>query len=156
MGEGRNDLSIYRVHGQVCSNRVSTNTQRLWWIIVRRATRVSLNVCSLFRFKGQTQLYGNKPRDFRMAIEEACSKEHGYTDSGLGETNALTNRSEILEFCSLNQASGLSSVPFFLLKFWSKSIGSSLLICHIYVFGYFPFSINLSYICIWVFCILPG
>lgn len=48
-----------------------------------------------------------------MAIEEAVLQEHSYTDSGLGENNALTNRSEILEFCSLNQASGLSSVPIF-------------------------------------------
>ncbi|CAH1447815.1 unnamed protein product [Lactuca virosa] len=37
------------------------------------------------RYRGQTQLYGCKPGDFRMAIEEAFLAENGYLDSGYAE-----------------------------------------------------------------------
>lgn len=33
------------------------------------------------RFQGQTQLYGSKPRDFHMALEEAFSVEKGYQEA---------------------------------------------------------------------------
>ncbi|XAR62967.1 Histone-lysine N-methyltransferase [Bertholletia excelsa] len=52
------------------------------------------------RFRGQTQLYGSKPRDFRMAIEEAILAENGYTDTGLGTgqgTHKATNHGELQE-----------------------------------------------------------
>uniref|UniRef100_A0A5B7CF24 Putative histone-lysine N-methyltransferase ATX4-like isoform X2 n=1 Tax=Davidia involucrata TaxID=16924 RepID=A0A5B7CF24_DAVIN len=58
------------------------------------------------RFQGQTQLYGSKPSDFQMAIEEAFLAEHGYIDTGLGsgqETYPVTNHCEIQEATGSNQ-----------------------------------------------------
>lgn len=37
-------------------------------------------ICSSFRFQGQTELNKSKPSDFKMAIEEAILAEYGYMD----------------------------------------------------------------------------
>ncbi|KAK3037321.1 hypothetical protein RJ639_032083 [Escallonia herrerae] len=58
------------------------------------------------RFRGQTQLYGSKPSDFNMAIEEAFLAEHGYNDTtnGTGQgTDPVTKQSEIQEATGSNQ-----------------------------------------------------
>ncbi|KAK2993869.1 hypothetical protein RJ640_003981 [Escallonia rubra] len=58
------------------------------------------------RFRGQTQLYGSKPSDFNMAIEEAFLAEHGYNDTtnGTGQgTDPVTKQSEIQEATDSNQ-----------------------------------------------------
>ncbi|GFZ01003.1 SET domain protein 14 [Actinidia rufa] len=52
------------------------------------------------RFRGQTQLYGSKPRDFQMAIEEAFLAENGYSETVVGtnqETYPATSHTEIQE-----------------------------------------------------------
>lgn len=52
------------------------------------------------RFQGQTKLYGSKPRDFQMAIEEAILAESGYSNPSvetLQETLPGTEPSEIKE-----------------------------------------------------------
>ncbi|PSS11661.1 Histone-lysine N-methyltransferase [Actinidia chinensis var. chinensis] len=52
------------------------------------------------RFRGQTQLYGSKPRDFQMAIEEAFLAENGYSETVVGtnqETYPTTSHTEIQE-----------------------------------------------------------
>ncbi|KAL0309344.1 UNVERIFIED_CONTAM: Histone-lysine N-methyltransferase ATX3 [Sesamum radiatum] len=46
------------------------------------------------RFQGQTKLYGSKPSDFHLAIEEAILAENGYADSAMEagqETLPVTN-----------------------------------------------------------------
>ncbi|THG23377.1 hypothetical protein TEA_006469 [Camellia sinensis var. sinensis] len=53
------------------------------------------------RFRTQTQLYGSKPIDFQMAIDEAILAENGYTDTGL-ETDPATNHIEIQEATGSN------------------------------------------------------
>ncbi|XP_052191803.1 histone-lysine N-methyltransferase ATX3-like [Diospyros lotus] len=60
----------------------------------------------LDRFHRQTQLYGSKPKDFEMAIEEAYLVENGYIDAGLGtgqETYPAMNRGEVEEGTGSNQ-----------------------------------------------------
>ncbi|PHT74713.1 Histone-lysine N-methyltransferase ATX5 [Capsicum annuum] len=71
----------------------------------------------LDRFKGQTKLYGSRPSDFQMAIEEAILAKHGSTNKGpetKQETSPATNDSGVeeatgsnqeLEFCFSDQAS---------------------------------------------------
>lgn len=55
------------------------------------------------RFKGQTQLYGSKPKDFQMALKEAFSVEKGYLeaavekhDSKVQEANESSDEQERL------------------------------------------------------------
>lgn len=58
------------------------------------------------RFQGQTKLYGSRPSDFHMAIEEAILAEHGYTDKRPEmeqETSPATNDSGIEEATGSNQ-----------------------------------------------------
>ncbi|XP_059312472.1 histone-lysine N-methyltransferase ATX5-like isoform X2 [Lycium ferocissimum] len=58
------------------------------------------------RFQGQTKLYGSKPSDFQMAIEEAILAEHGYTNKGPEteqETPLATNDSGAEEATGSNQ-----------------------------------------------------
>ncbi|XAR53960.1 Histone-lysine N-methyltransferase [Bertholletia excelsa] len=58
------------------------------------------------RFQGQTQLYGSRPRDFQMAIEEAFLAENGYIDTGLEpgpQTCPAANQSEFQEGTGSNQ-----------------------------------------------------
>ncbi|KAL7002378.1 RING-type E3 ubiquitin transferase [Sarracenia purpurea var. burkii] len=60
----------------------------------------------LDRFRGQTQLYGSKPIDFKMAIEEAFLAESGYTELGLGteqEAYPAKNLIEIQEATGSNE-----------------------------------------------------
>ncbi|CAK9165778.1 unnamed protein product [Ilex paraguariensis] len=57
------------------------------------------------RFRGQTKLYGSKPSDFNVAIEEAVLAEHGHTDTDLRtvqETYLVANNDEIQEATGLN------------------------------------------------------
>ncbi|KAL3517292.1 hypothetical protein ACH5RR_024194 [Cinchona calisaya] len=58
------------------------------------------------RFQGQTKLYGSKPVDFHMAIEEAILAEGGYVHPTSGfepETSPVANHSEIEEATGSNQ-----------------------------------------------------
>ncbi|XP_052170557.1 histone-lysine N-methyltransferase ATX3 isoform X2 [Diospyros lotus] len=58
------------------------------------------------RFQGQKQLYGSKPSDFQLAIEEAVLAEYGHTEteSGTGqETYPSTVQSEFQEGTGSNQ-----------------------------------------------------
>ncbi|XP_027162942.1 histone-lysine N-methyltransferase ATX3 isoform X1 [Coffea eugenioides] len=58
------------------------------------------------RFQGQTKLYGSKPVDFHMAIEEAILVESGYVNPGSGiepETSPVASQSEIEEAMGSNQ-----------------------------------------------------
>ncbi|KAK4397248.1 Histone-lysine N-methyltransferase ATX3 [Sesamum angolense] len=57
--------------------------------------RVGGGACHFFwPVKGQTKLYGSKPSDFHLAIEEAILAENGYADSAMEagqETLPVTN-----------------------------------------------------------------
>ncbi|CAN4108422.1 unnamed protein product [Withania somnifera] len=58
------------------------------------------------RFQGQTKLYGSRPSDFHMAIEEAILAEHGCTNKGLEmeqEISPATNDSGFEEATGSNQ-----------------------------------------------------
>lgn len=58
------------------------------------------------RFQGQTKLYGSRPSDFHMAIEEAILAEHGHTNKGPEmeqETSPATNDSGVEEATGSNQ-----------------------------------------------------
>ncbi|KAG5566002.1 hypothetical protein RHGRI_001807 [Rhododendron griersonianum] len=68
------------------------------------------------RFRGQTKLYGSKPKDFQFAIEEAFLAESGYSETGHGteqeapeadhiEIQEATGSNEYQECYSHNQAS---------------------------------------------------
>ncbi|KAJ8573133.1 hypothetical protein K7X08_009644 [Anisodus acutangulus] len=70
------------------------------------------------RFQGQTKLYGSRPSDFHMAMEEAILAENGYTNKSPEtehETSPATNDSGVeeatgsnqeLEFCFSDQQDG--------------------------------------------------
>ncbi|KAL2511285.1 Histone-lysine N-methyltransferase ATX3 [Abeliophyllum distichum] len=65
------------------------------------------------RFQGQTKLYGSKPSDFHMAIEEAILAENGYTNPSVEtvqETLPGTNPSEIEQATGSNQESQYCSI----------------------------------------------
>ncbi|KAL2536338.1 Histone-lysine N-methyltransferase ATX4 [Forsythia ovata] len=65
------------------------------------------------RFQGQTKLYGSKPSDFHMAIEEAILAENGYTNPSVEivqETLPGTNTSEIEQATGSNQESQYCSI----------------------------------------------
>ncbi|KAK4476341.1 hypothetical protein RD792_015490 [Penstemon davidsonii] len=60
------------------------------------------------RFQGQTKLYGSKPSDFHMAIEEAILAENGYTNSTMEaeqETLPVTSSGDAEEATGSNQES---------------------------------------------------
>ncbi|KAM7476525.1 hypothetical protein LguiB_023768 [Lonicera macranthoides] len=61
------------------------------------------------RFCGQTKLYGSKPSDFHMAIEEAYLTDNGYIDVGPGTGEEKTNPSEIQEGTGSNKDQDYSS-----------------------------------------------
>ncbi|XXG89994.1 hypothetical protein AAC387_Pa12g1868 [Persea americana] len=52
----------------------------------------------LDRFQGQTQLYGNKPNDFRMAMEEAFLAENGFAGAQLEEMMNAAGRQACHQF----------------------------------------------------------
>ncbi|XP_073136660.1 histone-lysine N-methyltransferase ATX3-like [Henckelia pumila] len=60
------------------------------------------------RFQGQTRLYGSKPHDFQLAIEEAILAENGYAQSAVGsvkEVLPVADEAEAEEATGSNQES---------------------------------------------------
>ncbi|XP_073022237.1 histone-lysine N-methyltransferase ATX3-like isoform X1 [Primulina eburnea] len=65
------------------------------------------------RFQGQTKLYGSKPHDYQLAIEEAILAENGYAQSAVGsgeevlpvadEAEETTGSNQESECCTIQQ-----------------------------------------------------
>lgn len=102
--------------------------------VIKNYLGVNNFVYALFRFQTQTQLYGSKPSDFRLSIEEALLVENGHTKSDFNEgheDNPIINHSTIqeatasnrdIDYYSFNKAScDITIIILCLLLLWGQS-----------------------------------